>query len=170
MNETIRQLVQLKESVGITEPSSMNFCVTDGRSVVAARCRSHPGQDPPSLYYALGSSFMYSADTKSYSMDSASEPDTVINRPAVPLLLCTFVLNDKFHTCPLPPFQVLVASEPVTFDGSSWKVIPKDHMLVVHPRCDPDRLVAEPGCGTVELAPIDMVYSTGTSHGPPAHE
>lgn len=87
MNETIRQLVQLKESVGITEPSSMNFCVTDGRSVVAARCRSHPGQDPPSLYYALGSSFMYSADTKSYSMDSASEPDTVINRPAVLLLL-----------------------------------------------------------------------------------
>ncbi|CAM9821491.1 unnamed protein product, partial [Phaeothamnion confervicola] len=46
-------------SAGTTTPaSSLNLCVTDGRSIVATRYRNHPTQQPPSMYYITGESFV----------------------------------------------------------------------------------------------------------------
>lgn len=46
MEETIRTLVQLSLEQKIEEPSTMNFCVSDGKTVIATRYINHPTQVP----------------------------------------------------------------------------------------------------------------------------
>lgn len=49
MLETIATLNMLAEEAGITEPSLMNFCITDGESVVASRYISSRKDEAASL-------------------------------------------------------------------------------------------------------------------------
>ena len=58
MRATIRKIRALQKACGVSfndSVSSLNFAVTDGTTIIATRCRTHPEQDPPSLYYSFGS-------------------------------------------------------------------------------------------------------------------
>ena len=49
MLETISSINEYTESAGITEPSLMNFCVTDGETVIATRYISSRTEEAASL-------------------------------------------------------------------------------------------------------------------------
>lgn len=57
MLETISTLNSLTRNAGITEPSLLNFCVTDGETVVATRYISSKVEEAASLYYSSGTTF-----------------------------------------------------------------------------------------------------------------
>jgi len=42
MEETIQELIDMSIEVGISDPSAMNFCVSDGKTVIATRFINHP--------------------------------------------------------------------------------------------------------------------------------
>ena len=52
---TIIKLMEYQKASGLTysqAASSLNFAVSDGQCICVSRCRTHPTQDPPTLYYA----------------------------------------------------------------------------------------------------------------------
>jgi len=51
MRTTLKAITETNED--FDDANSLNFGVTDGRALVAARYRSNPRQDPPTLYYKL---------------------------------------------------------------------------------------------------------------------
>jgi glutamine amidotransferase len=54
MLETIAQLNAWAKEAGVTEPSLLNFAVTDGQSVVATRYVSSTTDEAASLYFSTG--------------------------------------------------------------------------------------------------------------------
>lgn len=56
VNCLISTILELCESSGITEPCSLNVCITDGTNLISTRYRNGPEQ-PPSLYFKYGSNF-----------------------------------------------------------------------------------------------------------------
>ena len=54
LERTINRITAMSIENGVTEASSLNFAVTDGRHVIATRCRNQTGETPPSLFYCLG--------------------------------------------------------------------------------------------------------------------
>jgi len=85
------------------QSSSLNFAVTDGRTVIATRFRDHDSQEPPSLYYTTAS-------------DYSCEDGEIKLSPCSPDQLCN---------------AIIVASEPLTFSRKCWTLVPKNHMIVV---------------------------------------
>lgn len=57
MLETIALINSYTASVNSTEPSLMNFCVTDGVSVVCTRYISSKTEEAASLFFSTGSTF-----------------------------------------------------------------------------------------------------------------
>ena len=57
MLKTIAQLNKWAEEANITEPSLLNFAVTDGESVVCVRYISSKTQEAASLYFSSGTRF-----------------------------------------------------------------------------------------------------------------
>lgn len=53
MLETIASLNKYAEEAGVTEPSLLNFCVTDGSSIVVSRYISSRKDEAASLVYAV---------------------------------------------------------------------------------------------------------------------
>lgn len=54
VERVINRLAKLSKEHGIITGSSLNFAVTDGRHIVATRCRNDRTEAPPSLFYCLG--------------------------------------------------------------------------------------------------------------------
>lgn len=54
VRSTINKLLDMQKAAGVEGASSLNFAVTDGRSIIATRFRNHPTEEPPSLYYSYG--------------------------------------------------------------------------------------------------------------------
>lgn len=54
LRETLGAVVELqqKQLGDKAEPNSLNVAVTDGKRLVAMRCRNHAVEQPPSLYYS----------------------------------------------------------------------------------------------------------------------
>lgn len=102
MEETIRTLVQLSLEQKIEEPSTMNFCVSDGKTVIATRYINHPTQDPASLYFASGSSFV-----------EVSEGDYAM-----------------LHLERRPACHI-IASEPLTKQLRDWIPVPRNSLIMV---------------------------------------
>jgi len=102
--------------------SSLNFAVTDGKSVIATRFRNHETQDPPSLYYTL-----------------ASEFSCVDGEVKIAPCVCDQNCN-----------AVIIASEPLTFSQKCWKLVPKNHMLIVdeNNKLTTEQIGYDKHCGT----------------------
>jgi len=106
MLETISSLNKFAEDTHITEPSLMNFCVTDGESVVATRYISSRQDEAASLWYSSGTTFSEYAKGGHYKMSKADKRENII----------------------------MIASEPLTFEKADWMEIRTNHMVVITPK------------------------------------
>ncbi|KAH7104128.1 glutamine amidotransferase [Auriculariales sp. MPI-PUGE-AT-0066] len=106
MLATIATLNELARDAGITEPSLLNFCVTDGESVVATRYISSKTDEAASLYFSSGSAFHEYAPGGHYKMSKTDKRENII----------------------------MVASEPLTFEKADWMEIKTNTLIVITPR------------------------------------
>ncbi|KAH9944318.1 N-terminal nucleophile aminohydrolase [Epithele typhae] len=106
MLETIAHINALLEEANITEPSLMNFCVTDGETVVATRYISSRTDEAASLWFSSGSTFSEYAEGGHYKMSKTDKRENII----------------------------LIASEPLTFEKADWMEIRTNHMVVITPK------------------------------------
>ncbi|GBE78000.1 N-terminal nucleophile aminohydrolase [Sparassis latifolia] len=106
MFETISHINVLTEEAGITEPSLLNFCVTDGESVIATRYISSRREEAASLWFSSGTTFSEYAEGGHYRMSKTDKRENII----------------------------MVASEPLTFEKADWMEIRTNHMVVITPK------------------------------------
>lgn len=106
MLETIASINTMTEEAGITEPSLMNFCVTDGESVVVTRYISSKKDEAASLWFSSGTTFSEYAEGGHYKMSKADKRENII----------------------------MIASEPLTFERADWMEIKTNHMVVITPK------------------------------------
>ncbi|KAF9270111.1 glutamine amidotransferase [Marasmius fiardii PR-910] len=113
MLRTISTLNDFAESAGITEPSLMNFCVTDGETVIATRYISSRTEEAASLWFSSGTTFSEFCQGGHYKMAKADKRENII----------------------------MIASEPLTFErgnclqcSSDWMEIKTNNMVVITPR------------------------------------
>ncbi|WFD44445.1 glutamine amidotransferase subunit [Malassezia psittaci] len=95
MLKTIQDLNLWSREAGIEEPSLMNFCVTDGQSIVCTRYVSSKVDEAASLYFSTGTSF-YEYSEGAYRMVKADRRQKI----------------------------VVVASEPLTFEKGMQNILP----------------------------------------------
>ncbi|KAI9138656.1 nucleophile aminohydrolase [Paraphysoderma sedebokerense] len=90
MSKTIELLRIWSEEAGITEPSLLNFAVTDGATIVCSRYINCSDREAASLYYSSGTRFdklsdgryqMVKRDKREEMVVVASEPITVSKHP-----------------------------------------------------------------------------------------
>lgn len=115
MDRTIETVIQLCLKVGITEPCSLNLCVTDGTNIVATRFRNGKCS-PPSLYYCYGVNF--SAETGTFT-EPGTEDSCEIVISSAPL--------GKQNYCEF--YDPCNDNQDPDFD--TWLLIPKNSMLLV---------------------------------------
>lgn len=106
MLSTIATINELHEDAGITEPSLMNFCVTDGESVVATRYISSKKDAAASLWFSSGTSFSEYAPGGHYKMFKEDKRENII----------------------------MVASEPLTFEKADWMEVKTNNMIILTPK------------------------------------
>jgi len=106
MLDTIAAFNKIARDANITEPSLLNFCVTDGETVVATRYISSKQEEAASLYFSSGSTFYEYAPGGHYKMSKSDKRENII----------------------------LVASEPLTFEKADWMEIKTNTMIVITPR------------------------------------
>ncbi|BGP17646.1 hypothetical protein JCM10213_001299 [Rhodosporidiobolus nylandii] len=104
MLDTVSVLTTYTQDVG-AEPSLMNFCVSDGTSVVATRYITSATEEAASLFFSTGSTFE-EAEPGSFKMNKADKRERI----------------------------VLIASEPLTFERADWVEIPSQSCIVITPR------------------------------------
>ncbi|OBZ87421.1 putative glutamine amidotransferase DUG3 [Choanephora cucurbitarum] len=105
MLKTVAQLNVWAEEHNITEPSLLNFAVTDGETVVCIRYISSKTEEAASLYFSSGTRFECYRPGH-YRMVKADRREDI----------------------------VVVASEPLTFEKADWLTIPTNNILVVTPK------------------------------------
>ncbi|KAL1929683.1 hypothetical protein VTP01DRAFT_1821 [Rhizomucor pusillus] len=105
MLKTIAQLNEWAEEENITEPSLLNFAVTDGESVVCVRYISSKTEEAASLYFSSGTKFECYRPGH-YRMVKADRREDM----------------------------VVVASEPLTFEKADWLTIPTNTVMVITPK------------------------------------
>ncbi|KAI9277372.1 nucleophile aminohydrolase [Sporodiniella umbellata] len=105
MLKTVAQLNEWAEEFDITEPSLLNFAVTDGESVVCIRYTSSRTEEAASLYFSSGTRFECYRPGH-YRMVKADKREHI----------------------------VVVASEPLTFEKADWLTIPTNNILVITPK------------------------------------
>ncbi|KAL4070902.1 N-terminal nucleophile aminohydrolase [Scleroderma citrinum] len=108
MLDTIATLNNYAEEASITEelPSLMNFCVTDGESVVATRYISSRQDEAASLWFSSGTTFSEYMKGGHYKMTKADKRENII----------------------------MIASEPLTFEKADWMEIRTNNMVVITPK------------------------------------
>ncbi|KAJ7783738.1 nucleophile aminohydrolase [Mycena maculata] len=85
MLDTIASLNDLAEAAGVTEPSLMNFCVTDGDTVVVTRYISSDKDEAASLWFSSGTTFSEDAEGGHYKMSKADKRENIIMVASEPL-------------------------------------------------------------------------------------
>lgn len=103
---TIDSLNTWAEEAGVTEPSLLNFVVTDGKSIVTTRYISSVTDEAASLWFSTGTSFEQYKEGGHYRMRKDDKRENI----------------------------VLIASEPLTFEKADWLEIPCQTCVVVTPR------------------------------------
>lgn len=87
------------------QPSLMNFCVTDGLSILCTRYVSSLHDEAASLYFSSGTSF-YEREKGRFRMKKEDRRQNI----------------------------VVVASEPLTFEKADWMEVPTNTMIIVTPK------------------------------------
>lgn len=85
MLDTIKTLNSLTQDAGIIEPSLMNFCVTDGETVVATRYISSKTDEAASLYFSSGTTFSEYAPGGHYRVQKLDKRENIIMIASEPL-------------------------------------------------------------------------------------
>ncbi|OAP54882.1 hypothetical protein AYL99_10582 [Fonsecaea erecta] len=108
---TVVRLQQETLGAENVQACSLNVCCTDGEQLIAVRLRNHAIENPPSLYYS----------TKAGVTLNRKYPDNAS--------------GTKNPNATLKPEDhgkhVIVASEPTTYKIEEWKVIEKNHGVLV---------------------------------------
>lgn len=104
MLRTIQDINLWSREAGIKEPSLLNFCITDGKSVVCTRYVSSKTDEAASLYFSTGASF-YEHSKGEYRMVKAGRQQNI----------------------------VVIASEPLTFEQADWMEIPSNTIVCITP-------------------------------------
>ncbi|KAG6842246.1 hypothetical protein C0991_000216 [Blastosporella zonata] len=144
MLKTISHLNDIAKEAGITEPSLMNFCVTDGESVVVTRYISSRKDEAASLasvtlhgfshdltyhqWFSSGTTFSEYADGGHYKMSKADKRENII----------------------------MIASEPLTFERADWMEIKTNNMVIITPKMN---LLQIPIIDEFYVPPSDPVAS-----------
>ncbi|KDE05682.1 hypothetical protein MVLG_03916 [Microbotryum lychnidis-dioicae p1A1 Lamole] len=105
MLETVQLISSYTQKVGATEPSLMNFCVSDGLSVVSTRYITSATEEAASLFFSTGSMFE-EYEPGMFRMTKADKRERII----------------------------LIASEPLTFERADWVEIPSQSLIVITPQ------------------------------------
>lgn len=105
MLATIHDFNTWAREAGIREPSLMNFCVTDGQSIICTRYVSSKHDQAASLYFSSGTSF-YEHSPGTYRMVKTDKREKII----------------------------VVASEPLTFEKADWMEIPTNTLVCITPK------------------------------------
>lgn len=105
LEETLREIVQIKELHGLTEPSYFNLCVTDGKSIVATRYVTHQDHDALTLYHSKGGKYECQDDGHCRMVHDGNDTDAV-----------------------------LIVSEKLTDADSDWQEVPRNHFVMVTPQ------------------------------------
>jgi glutamine amidotransferase len=105
MLSTISDFNTWAREAGITEPSLMNFCVTDGECIICTRYVSSKHDQAASLYFSSGTSF-YEHSPGTYRMVKMDKREKII----------------------------VVASEPLTFEKADWMEIPSNTLVCITPK------------------------------------
>ena len=101
---TIARLNAFSADAGTTEPSLLNFAVTDGHSVVCTRYVSSRDDEAASLYFSSGTRFHEYKEGGFYRMER----------------------HDRGQDL------VMVASEPLTFERRDWVTVPTNSVLTIN--------------------------------------
>eukprot|EP00884_Botryococcus_braunii_P000756 jgi/Botrbrau1/10681/Bobra.139_2s0011.1 len=138
LEATITCIREAQEAAGITGTSLLNFCVSDGQTLIATRYVSHEGEPAASLYYAEGSEFQRCRDSPSQ--------DTVATMTGSPKILgprstwaasssATNSVAGEGEYClahaDVGTRVVIIASEPITRAVGDWVPVPKNTALVL---------------------------------------
>ncbi|KAG5362679.1 putative glutamine amidotransferase DUG3 [Yarrowia sp. B02] len=102
--KTIEIIKEVTKSVGVTEsePSLLNFAVTDGETVVCSRYITSKTEEAASLHFSSGSSF-FEYKPGQYRMERHDKSQNII----------------------------MVASEPLTFERGDWITIPTNTIVTL---------------------------------------
>lgn len=97
-----KKIEELVIKYGMPGNSYFNICLTDGKRILASRYASDPDYIPESLYYATGSRFVGQNGQYHIAKDDDSTN------------------------------HVLISSEKLNGYKAEWKIVPSNHMLLVH--------------------------------------
>jgi glutamine amidotransferase len=86
---------------GLKKHSYLNFCVSNGKAIVATRYTTNPLVQPSSLYYMYGSRY--------HCPDGNCQMEPAEGRPS----------------------SVIIASEPFTLRRSDWMKVERNSMMIV---------------------------------------
>ncbi|KAG9411941.1 hypothetical protein AC1031_017579 [Aphanomyces cochlioides] len=104
MGKTIRTINSLCHAAGVTEPSLLNFAVTDGDTLVATRYVNVASSAAASLYFSSGSRWIQSVERpKEYIMQRHNKEEKVF----------------------------VMASERLSNEPSDWLEVPKNSIVTV---------------------------------------
>ncbi len=106
MLRTIASFNRWSKEVQASEPSLMNFVVSDGETVVCSRYVNSRTDEAASLYFSSGTSFYEDGGPGQYRMVKADKRERII----------------------------LVASEPLTFEKADWIQIPTNTLVTITPK------------------------------------
>lgn len=106
MLDTIAHLNELADAEDIREPSLLNFCVTDGDTVIATRYISSRHDEAASLWFSSGTTFSEYSKGGHYKMSKADKRENII----------------------------MIASEPLTFEKADWMEIRTNYMVIITPK------------------------------------
>jgi glutamine amidotransferase len=112
---SFHQIISLQQStLGAqnVQACSLNVCCTDGQQLISVRLRNHAVENPPSLYYST---------TAGVTLNSKypDHPDAGVDNP------------NPSKSAAEHGKHVIVASEPSTYKIEEWKVIEKNHAVLV---------------------------------------
>lgn len=103
MLDTIQKINGLTDQAGLTDPSLLNFAVTDGRDVVCTRYVSSRTDEAASLFFSSGTDFHQYKAGGHYRMERRDKGQDI----------------------------VLVSSEPLTFQRADWVTVPTNSILTI---------------------------------------
>ncbi|KAF2396065.1 N-terminal nucleophile aminohydrolase [Trichodelitschia bisporula] len=116
MMKTVVQILELQRKVlgDRATPSSLNFCTTDGRRMLAIRFRNHATQQPPSLYWSE-----FAGRTLNHKYPGHADGPGLVNEQAI--------MGEEERI----GRHTIIASEPTTYDEKEWHLIKRNCALTV---------------------------------------
>jgi glutamine amidotransferase len=156
---TITMIIELCANCGVTEPCSLNLCLSDGINIIVTRFRNG-SSSPPSLYYNFGSNFVCE-DGMFYSNGGTDSPSDIVisSAPLSKVKAYQPSCNMDFLPRRGSPQETSGSESEHDIceeDIGSWILMPKNHMLIVHGDAENLNVVS-----SVKIEPI-VIHSSPT--------